>query len=977
MSSNPLTRFEKAVRPLLRDGWQRALANEIKIYGETLVKKGDKVSARARAFFHYANRDLRDHVAKLFGENGYNQLRANEADIYSAIAYLYWFFAYCDDDQRKNSLNKNALTKPYDQPVYKFSHKTQPVAHPKNNSQYKQSEKIRSLVSQFQQDYVENPIEDEIIGIIRTNLSSRIMVTGGPGAGKTALLTRISANLDENNVFKFYFIDNPSLTAENSAIHFYEKLLKYISEKFEYEVADPVNVRSASHLFEDSLAKLASKGKISEETPLIVVIDALDEMRDRSQSSDHRLNQLRLPENLPEGLHFLFSQRMAANHETSVSPSLLDPSSLPSDIYQIDLTSNEFGRMHRRTVEKYVLNKCEENERIHYFHILETDLDKLKFVRNICLDADHNFMVLRCALNEKAISSQLGGGIRLKPSLDEYYAAHLKRMSQQNEKSSRDLIYAILSFSIAPKICVDTYLYINGSSSSSEQRDYILDALTEWVSQGIVLIEADELAICWLRAYHRTYREFLEKYRKSRFGESQFESLLLGRFRSGLADLRKPIAYSEIGSRKYSDLVSNLLPLIVAAREFHVLEEVLTEQGIWVNSCQAPDGIDIILRHIGSINVSSRFRRACEENLGRIAGFLLKLIDRGLLVDEVGRSLTRFDLKRMVSQTQNVTEEGPIYLSSSVRRKIDKKRQSEIMDDEDLAGEISDLITDANNERTKADIEKALYLLHVAYEKLNNFAGDQKYQLWSKYYYSSAYINQVLGNYKISVYESELSSKLAEKDADPIRTWVGKFVSELSAYVGDLQTRSQYRTTLAELAVAFGDLGEPSAKDRAIFNSFRFSLALATAKVSFDLGDESYLAKMDEVLSDDHFRSRLGREVTAFVLIEKQLKAKEHMLKGDFDRAIDTFQLYMEIPGRQLAEDNTLINYASAWPMEFVRDFRDLGLAFQRLETHEAHETALKVWRSGLEQKFTHTWANRRFRHEIEDLIIKFDNRTG
>ncbi|MEM9211531.1 MAG: hypothetical protein AAGA63_08585 [Pseudomonadota bacterium] len=289
-------------------------------------------------------------------------------------------------------------------------------------------------------------------------------------------------------------------------------------------------------------------------------------------------------------------------------------------------------------------------------------------------------------------------------------------------------------------------------------------------------------------------------------------------------------------------------------------------------------------------------------------------------------------------------------------------------------------LAEVNKSRSMGDIDRAIDLLLQASKALEQLTSDERFRLWSLYYYESANVNQILGNYHLSVAENRRSSGIALEGGDPIRGWVGSFTANLASYVGDLISAEQYLEKLRAAAGEFDRLGEPNVSDIGIFNSFRFSLRLATANVLFDLNDQQFLPEAEEVFVDEHFQSRIVRNVTAFKLIDLQLRARIHMMSGNLDKAIDTFKIYVDFPSRDLPNDQRFIDYAKKWPIEFARDFRDCGQALTGLGGHQHAMRAVDVWRAGLDRSFgqegpSYDWANRRYRREIEELLIKFEPR--
>jgi hypothetical protein len=312
--------------------------------------------------------------------------------------------------------------------------------------------------------------------------SGYIVIEGDPGIGKSALLSQY---ILKRGLVIYHF--NIGLQSINTSKIFLENICSRIIGYYDL----PYDNLPLNH-YEDGafLNKLLMEVSpcLSKENPLIIAIDALDEVEGTRQLCNH--NILNLPESLPDNVYIIATTRCLAEYPLRVM------SYWPIAVKALSDENKQDIRQYLR------LNSMRPKLKSWW---QARGIDDTSFVEMMVDKSEGNFMYLHYVLPEiengtyrNMRQDQLPVGLR------NYYEDHWKRMRMKSEsllKEKIKLIY-ILSEVLQP---VSVHLL---AEFSEENELLVLRILDEWASFLHKQYVGDDVRYC---IYHSSFREFLNR----------------------------------------------------------------------------------------------------------------------------------------------------------------------------------------------------------------------------------------------------------------------------------------------------------------------------------------------------------------------------------------------------------------------------------------------------------------------------------
>jgi len=245
------------------------------------------------------------------------------------------------------------------------------------------------------------------------------------------------------------------------------------------------------------LAKVA--GKLTYEQPLVIAIDALDEVE-----QERGENLLHLPTTLPNNVYFLLTRRPfnLGQRRLAVSPGV--------PVKELDLRDSDYAHFNQKDIKKYieyVINTDSEYKYKLRNWIQTRSITDTIFVEQVANKSENNFMYLRYVL--PAIANGYYKDLDLKQlpdGLQEYYQSHWVRMEMEAKPGQlmEKVLYILLEIA-TPIPCK----MIAGIAKVDEcDVGKVLDKWVEYLKKQDVDGE-----ICYT-IYHASFLDFLKGKRE-------------------------------------------------------------------------------------------------------------------------------------------------------------------------------------------------------------------------------------------------------------------------------------------------------------------------------------------------------------------------------------------------------------------------------------------------------------------------------
>ncbi|NEO77663.1 ATP-binding protein [Moorena sp. SIO4G3] len=242
--------------------------------------------------------------------------------------------------------------------------------------------------------------------------SGYILIKGEPGIGKSSII----AQLVKQQGYAHHF--NIAPAGINSSRTFLENICKQLIIKYDLGYSSLPDKATENSLFLlDILREIADQ-----ETPVIILIDALDEAEENSRSN---ANRLYLPPDLPDGVFFIITTRTEDDIHLNVNNS--------KDIYLEDDDPRNLN-----DVRLYITNYVKNHKFSMLPRIEEWGVQEQQFIEAITERSEGNFMYIVYVLqdikygniNVKTVDSIH----KLPKGLEGYYKRHWDYMKKQNKE---------------------------------------------------------------------------------------------------------------------------------------------------------------------------------------------------------------------------------------------------------------------------------------------------------------------------------------------------------------------------------------------------------------------------------------------------------------------------------------------------------------------------------------------------------------
>lgn len=317
--------------------------------------------------------------------------------------------------------------------------------------------------------------------------SGYIVISGEPGIGKTALVGQL--------VKRSGYIHHFNIASQNIRSHrdFLSNICAQLIARYtlNYTMLPPEATKDSGFLSQ-LLHEVAAK---EEDRPLVVLVDALDEVEDIGLASD--VNRLYLPRTLPEGVFFVVTSREEHDYRLLVNHR--------EDIY---LRDDDLHNL--EDVSQYIRNFIQTSREKMECRIAEWNIEEDEFVTVLTEKSQGNFMYLVYVLSDikagRLTAANIDNIRKLPKSLREYYQRHWRTMKDLDEQKFEQWYQ--------PVVCI----------LATVREPVSIEQLTEWTkleSRAIVQViqtwreflneDENEAGEPLYRIYHASFQDFLQE----------------------------------------------------------------------------------------------------------------------------------------------------------------------------------------------------------------------------------------------------------------------------------------------------------------------------------------------------------------------------------------------------------------------------------------------------------------------------------
>jgi len=331
----------------------------------------------------------------------------------------------------------------------------------------------------------------EIEERIKRSTKGYIIIKGEPGIGKSAILSKIILENINDCIYHF----NVRSSGLNTTYNFVKNILHQLCEKFgikEYMITSESLQNGI--LFHETLNRV-SEILVKKNKKLLVVIDALDEVKNKNKTLIEEYNILYLPEYIPENIFFVLSYRTETDNDffLKINPIL--------DIKVL----NQKDSLNRADSKKFIERSI--NLKGIKKYLTSNSLSHRSFIEIMLEKSQSNFMYLKHVLPkiEQGFYESLDVN-ELPIGLKNYYEDHWKKMIQIKSDTwytDELLIITLLSLTDSP-LSTRTISEILRIGISK-----VTGSINFW--REFLFIESLGFDIPAYRIYHSAYKEYLNE----------------------------------------------------------------------------------------------------------------------------------------------------------------------------------------------------------------------------------------------------------------------------------------------------------------------------------------------------------------------------------------------------------------------------------------------------------------------------------
>lgn len=325
---------------------------------------------------------------------------------------------------------------------------------------------------------------NQFLGECRGNRGGYIRITGEPGIGKSAF----AAHLVKTQKWVHHF--NIRQEGDNTTIGMLQNLSAQIISRYKLKLSLFKDGNLDAPSFREILEKVSQSGSLASTEPLMIVVDALDEIEDTPQI----FNTGGLPFSLLPNIFFVVTNRPSA-------PNLkLDVANSHDEV----ITHN--APWHSEDVKKYLAHMCNKPNLKDFLEkkaIKEND-----FISIMSDKSENNFMYLKYILPDIIKEEYEDFDSRKLPQgLNDYYKDHWNKIKNLDrglwDKYTLPIL-AVLSDNTVPITLKRIIRLTNGDVKTGS----VIKAIKQFLHEGESIVSGERQKT--YRLYHLSFRDYLK-----------------------------------------------------------------------------------------------------------------------------------------------------------------------------------------------------------------------------------------------------------------------------------------------------------------------------------------------------------------------------------------------------------------------------------------------------------------------------------
>lgn len=327
---------------------------------------------------------------------------------------------------------------------------------------------------------------DQFLEKCRGNGGGYVRISGEPGIGKSAFAAHLVKT--QNRVHHF----NIRQEGDNKTIGMLQNLSAQIISRYKLELSLFKDGNLDPPSFREILEKVSKSGLLTITEPLMIVVDALDEIEDTPST----FNTGGLPQYLPQNVFFVVTHRQ-------------DDPKLKLDVansYDEMIRNN--ATWHSEDVKKYLAHMCNKPNLNDFIN--KAGLQKKDFISIMSDKSENNFMylkyILRDIINRKGESFD---SKKLPQGLKDYYKDHFERIKKSNKETWHRYVLPILAI-LSDRTIPVTLEFIE--SVMQLQNDANIGAVIKNMKHFLRQEESyiDNNSIVTYKIYHQSFQDYLK-----------------------------------------------------------------------------------------------------------------------------------------------------------------------------------------------------------------------------------------------------------------------------------------------------------------------------------------------------------------------------------------------------------------------------------------------------------------------------------
>jgi len=481
-------------------------------------------------------------------------------------------------------------------------------------------------VDEILEDYECHQLDTQVRDAIKISEKGHILLTGGPGMGKTSILASLSRSLPESIAcFSYFFRSGVGDKNDSRPTGCFQYLIGCLLAHYNNKALQELRGAAPNlETFQGILKVLEDDGTFSVNAPLAFVIDALDEIDLSFSTQKPKANPLEFTSRLPDGVFIIQSTRYALSNR--------DVERLGRGAIVLQLgTAEEHFEHQRNTAKRYVERVCRSRPEILPYHLsgITTD-EREKFVDSLCRSSGYNFMILKFLLYAPDNWTEQGPKHGVSSSLNDQYDRYFERMKNYklglvNEAGGAHYNAicweALDSFAYLENMSEPIFLCVLGGDWHCNSTNPASQPVTDWHRQGLIrksiLHDVGVLSL-----FHRTFREYVSSRMESGVNLNLHLAPLIQNMLRSLGEEKDLNRLESLSTFVIVDWLKVIITLAVKAQDMHTLSEVLCNINTWRMASIDRDSLRAVLSPLATVKPKPREFSVVERQMIKVAQHL-------------------------------------------------------------------------------------------------------------------------------------------------------------------------------------------------------------------------------------------------------------------------------------------------------------------------------------------------------------------